>query len=157
MIAAASRVVEAADILRHRWPPGGEGAGARSPAPASQFIEQAEQRGTGHAIQCALPAMPDYENILVLSGDVPLIRPETSSSCWRFHQTQGAAMTILTADARRPHRLWAGPAAQPALGPEVDAIVEQKALKPEQGSIHEINSGIYAFKTSAAAERIWRN
>src|ERR1700733_11541713 len=39
-----------------------------------QFVEQTEQRGTGHAIQCAADAIKNYKNILVLSGDVPLIQ-----------------------------------------------------------------------------------
>jgi hypothetical protein len=67
-----------------------------------RFVEQTEQRGTGHAIQCAREAIAGYENILVLSGDVPLIRPETIEQLWQFHQAQQAAMTILTAAPEDP-------------------------------------------------------
>ena len=110
-----------------------------------QFIEQAEQRGTGHAIQCAREAIAGYENILVLSGDVPLIRAETLQQLMTLHLAEGAAMTILTAVPEDPTgygRIIRHASDQP----EVEAIVEQKALTPEQQSIREINSGIYAFK-----------
>ncbi len=112
-----------------------------------QFIEQAEQRGTGHAIQCARDAISGYEHILVLSGDVPLIQAETLQHLMTLHLAEGAAMTILTAVPEDPTgygRIIRHASDQP----EVDAIVEQKALKPEQQSIREINSGIYAFKVA---------
>jgi len=67
-----------------------------------RFVEQADQRGTGHAIQCAREAIAGYEHVLVLSGDVPLIRPETIEKLWQFHQGQGAAMTILSAVPNQP-------------------------------------------------------
>ena len=113
-----------------------------------QFIEQKDQRGTGHAIQCARPAIAHYKNVLVLSGDVPLIRHETLEQLWSFHQAEHAAMTILTAAPENPFgygrvvRRTSGDA-------EVEAIVEQVDLTPEQESLREINSGIYAFKTAA--------
>jgi bifunctional UDP-N-acetylglucosamine pyrophosphorylase/glucosamine-1-phosphate N-acetyltransferase len=112
-----------------------------------RFVEQTEQRGTGHAIQCARQAVAGFESMLVLSGDVPLIRPETIEGLWHFHQAQKAAMTLLTttpADATGYGRvLRAGPGAA-----EVQAIVEQKALTAEQQRIGEINAGIYAFQTA---------
>ena len=111
------------------------------------FVEQTEQRGTGHAIQCARQAVAGFENILVLSGDVPLIRRETLERLWQFHRAEGAAMTLLTAspaDATGYGRvLRAAPGAA-----EVDAIVEYKALTAEQRRIGEINAGIYAFRTA---------
>ncbi|HEV2327102.1 MAG TPA: bifunctional UDP-N-acetylglucosamine diphosphorylase/glucosamine-1-phosphate N-acetyltransferase GlmU [Terracidiphilus sp.] len=112
-----------------------------------RFVEQTEQRGTGHAIQCARQAMAGFDSILVLSGDVPLIRPETIERLWEFHQAQRAAMTLLTttpADASGYGRvLRTAPG-----GPEVEAIIEQKALTAEQHRIGEINAGIYAFQTA---------
>src|ERR1043165_9004131 len=62
-----------------------------------KFVLQAEQRGTGHAIMCAREHVAGYRNILVLSGDVPLIRPETIAQVRDFHLGKKAAMTILTA------------------------------------------------------------
>jgi bifunctional UDP-N-acetylglucosamine pyrophosphorylase/glucosamine-1-phosphate N-acetyltransferase len=110
-----------------------------------QFIEQKEQRGTGHAIQCARDAISGYEHILVLSGDVPLIRAETLQRLMTLHLAEGAAMTILTAMPENPTGYGRIIRRDPNLS-LVEAIVEQKALKPAQHSIREINSGIYAFK-----------
>ncbi len=112
-----------------------------------RLVEQAEQRGTGHAIQCAAGAISGYGNILVLSGDVPLIRPETIEQLWQFHQSQQAAMTILTAAPEDPTGYGRILRAAPG-SPEVAAIVEQKSLAPDQLGLREINSGIYAFRTA---------
>lgn len=146
VIAAASRIVAPADIFAVV---GHQAATVRSAVADTgvHFVEQTEQRGTGHAIQCARPSIAGYENILVLSGDVPLIRPETLEQLWQFHQAQEAAMTILTAAPEDPTGY--GRVLRKAPGsPEVEAIIEQKALTPDQQSLREINSGIYAFKTA---------
>jgi bifunctional UDP-N-acetylglucosamine pyrophosphorylase/glucosamine-1-phosphate N-acetyltransferase len=118
-----------------------------------QFIEQAEQRGTGHAIQCAREAISAYEHILVLSGDVPLIRAETLQHLMTLHLAEGAAMTILTAMPEDPTGYGRIVRRSPDRA-EVEAIVEQKALKPEQESIREINSGIYAFKVGPLLDHL---
>jgi bifunctional UDP-N-acetylglucosamine pyrophosphorylase / glucosamine-1-phosphate N-acetyltransferase len=109
-----------------------------------QFIEQAEQRGTGHAVICAREKIRGYRDILVLSGDVPLIRPETIAQLRDFHLARNSAMTILTAEPPDPTgygRMLRGG------GERVKAIVEQKALSKSQQKIREINSGLYAFRT----------
>ena len=109
-----------------------------------QFVEQTEQRGTGHAIQCARAAVEKYPSLVVLSGDVPLIRTGTIERMSRFHQSEGAAMTILTARPKDPTGY--GRIVRRAPGSaEVEAIVEQRSLAPGQERIGEINSGIYAF------------
>ena len=102
-----------------------------------QFIEQTEQRGTGHAIQCARQAISGYEHILVLSGDVPLIQAETLQHLMTLHLAEGAAMTILTAVPEDPTGYGRIIRRSPDRA-EVDAIVEQKALKAEQ-QIHSRN------------------
>ena len=110
-----------------------------------RFVHQEEQRGTGHAIQTAQQAVEGYDELLVLSGDVPLLRPETIAQLRDFHIEQRAAMTILTAappDATSYGRVLR----KKPDSPEVKAIIEQKALTPEQQSLREINSGIYAFR-----------
>ena len=118
-----------------------------------RFVTQAEQRGTGHAIQTARQAVADYEHIIVLSGDVPLLQPETIARLRDFHLAERAAMTILTAQPENPHGY--GRVVRRAAGSaEVMAIVEQKALEPEQASIREINSGIYAFATDSLFQLI---
>jgi bifunctional UDP-N-acetylglucosamine pyrophosphorylase/glucosamine-1-phosphate N-acetyltransferase len=152
VIAAAGKVVAAEDIyvvVGHQ----AEQVRAAVAATGVGFVDQIEQLGTGHAIQCARQAIAGYENILVLSGDVPLIRPETIEQVWRFHLAENAAMTILTAapeDATGYGRIL-------RLAPDspvVEAIVEQKALKPGQLALREINSGIYAFKTAPLLEHL---
>jgi bifunctional UDP-N-acetylglucosamine pyrophosphorylase/glucosamine-1-phosphate N-acetyltransferase len=111
-----------------------------------QFVHQEEQRGTGHAIQTAENSVRDYENILVLSGDVPLLKPFTIAQLRDFHLEQRAAMTILTAAPADPSGYGRVLRKKPGAN-EVTAIVEQKALTPEQAKVGEINSGIYAFQT----------
>ncbi len=83
----------------------------------------------------------------MLSGDVPLIQAETLQHLMTLHLAEGAAMTILTAVPEDPTGYGRIIRRSPDRS-EVDAIVEQKALKPEQQSIREINSGIYAFKAA---------
>ena len=146
VIAAASRIVAPAEIfvvIGHH----AEKVRAAVASTGVSFVEQTEQLGTGHAIQCAREAIAGYENILVLSGDVPLIRSETIEQLWSIHQAEQAAMTILTAAPDDPTGYGRIVRRSPQ-SPEVEAIVEQKALTPKQQSISEINSGIYAFQTA---------
>ncbi len=152
VIAAAQAVIPAEDIyciVGHE----AERVQAAVQSTGVRFVLQAEQRGTGHALQMvkaffALGDAPAPANLLVLSGDVPLIRPETIRAVCEAHLRERAAMTILTAVPPNPTgygrvmRLREG-------GAEVAAIVEQKALKPEQAHAPEINSGIYCFRTEA--------
>src|SRR5215470_6875343 len=143
VIAAAKNVVPARDI----YVVVGHQADAVRAAVAPmgvQFVLQSDQRGTGHAIMCARVQVQDYKHIVVLSGDVPLIRPETIAGLRDFHLSGKAAMTILTAEPQDPSGygriVRAG-------GDKVKAIVEQKALTKAQQKLREINSGIYAFAT----------
>ena len=117
------------------------------------FVLQAEQRGTGHALQqlkahFAATGLTPPENLLVLSGDVPLIKPSTLDELCAFHLAQHAAMTILTAVPPNPTGYGRVLRASDS-SPEVTAIVEQKSLKPDQLNAPEINSGIYCFQTAA--------
>ena len=146
VIAVAGRLVAPADIyvvVGHQADRVREAVAAT----AVHFIEQADQRGTGHAIQCAQAAIAGYENILVLSGDVPLIRQETLEQLLRFHQAQDAAMTILSAAPENPFG-YGRVVRQSHGSAEVEAIVEQVDLAPDQEGLREINSGIYVFKTA---------
>ena len=134
----------------------GHQAGAVQAATAAtgvKFVTQAEQRGTGHAIQIARQAVANYEHILVLSGDVPLLQPETIARLRDFHLAERAAMTILTAAPDSPNGYGRVVRKSPDSA-EVVAIIEQKALTPEQESIREINSGIYAFSTESLFQLI---
>jgi bifunctional UDP-N-acetylglucosamine pyrophosphorylase/glucosamine-1-phosphate N-acetyltransferase len=118
----------------------------------ANFVLQPEQRGTGHAIKCAREALSKYDHFLVLSGDVPLIRPETIARVRDFHTQHAAAMTILTAEP--PDPFGYGRIIRRAGTDEVTAIVEQKSGTPEQLAVREINSGIYAFAAKPLFARI---
>jgi len=146
VIATASRLAERKDIYAIV---GHEADRVREAAADTgvHFIEQKEQRGTGHAIQCAREAIAGYDHILVLSGDVPLIRAETLEFLISLHLSEGSAMTILTAAPEDPTGYGRIIRRAPDV-PDVAAIVEQRALKHEQASIREINSGIYAFRVA---------
>jgi bifunctional UDP-N-acetylglucosamine pyrophosphorylase/glucosamine-1-phosphate N-acetyltransferase len=123
------------------------------------FVLQAEQRGTGHALQMVkaefeLSGTKPPANLLVLSGDVPLIRPETIRALMEFHLRERAAMTILTALPPDPTG-YGRVLRKSAQTAEIRAIVEQKDLKPGDES-DEINSGIYCFQTAALFENLDR-
>lgn len=151
VIAAASKIVSPADIyvvVGHQ----AERVEAALASTSVNFVLQSEQLGTGHAIQCAQQAITRYDHILVLSGDVPLIRPQTIQKLWDFHQTQYADMTLLTAIPENPYGY--GRVIRKNDSVEVSAIVEQKSLLPNQQNLPEINSGIYAFNTAALLQHL---
>ena len=120
------------------------------------FVLQREQRGTGHAMMEAHDALTGFEHVLVLSGDVPLIAPETIARVRDFHTQHNAAMTVLTAEPPDPtgygrifRRTVRGKQTD-----EIERIVEQKALRGREAEQREINSGIYAFAIGPLYEHI---
>ncbi len=152
VIAAASRVVAPEHIyviIGHE----AEKVRARAADTGVNFVLQEPQRGTGHALMVARKQLAPYRHVLVLSGDVPRIRPETIRRLRDFHLKKRAAMTILTAEPPDPTGYGRLIRKQ---GDDVDAIVEQKALPAAQRQAREINSGIYAFATQPLYARIRR-
>jgi len=145
VIAAAAQVVPPADIFAIIGHEAGSVRQALSDTGVI-FIVQEEQRGTGHAIMVARDALSAYDHVIVLSGDVPLIAADTISNLRDFHLQKRAAMTILSAKLQDPTGYGRIVRKRPG-SEEVKAIVEQKALSPEQQKLNEINSGIYAFAT----------
>jgi bifunctional UDP-N-acetylglucosamine pyrophosphorylase/glucosamine-1-phosphate N-acetyltransferase len=122
------------------------------------FVIQSEQRGTGHAIMEARKTLQNFDTVLVLSGDVPLIQPETIMRVRDFHIDNRAAMTILTAQPEDPTG-YGRVLRKVKKGRETDAverIVEQKALRRKEAGRREINSGIYAFATKPLYAHIGR-
>jgi bifunctional UDP-N-acetylglucosamine pyrophosphorylase / glucosamine-1-phosphate N-acetyltransferase len=110
-----------------------------------QFAAQSPQLGTGHALLQAEPLLTGASGTLVLlSGDVPLLRPETLRALVATHQERKAAATVLTAEVDRPHGY--GRIVREA--GRITAIVEHKDATDAQKEIREINSGIYAFDLS---------
>ena len=106
------------------------------------FALQEPQLGTGHALLQAEPALKQARGtVVLLSGDVPLLRTETLRSLVERHTATGAAATVLTAVVDAPDGY--GRIVRDATG--IAAIVEHKDASPEERRIREINSGIYAF------------
>jgi bifunctional UDP-N-acetylglucosamine pyrophosphorylase/glucosamine-1-phosphate N-acetyltransferase len=147
VIATAAKVVPVADIFVIV---GHEAERVREAVSGSgvNFVLQSEQRGTGHALMIAREALAPYEQVIVLSGDAPLITTETVQRLSAFHNAQKAAMTLLTADLANPFG-YGRVLRKSARSAEVRAIVEEKAANAAQKKIREINSGFYAFSVPA--------
>jgi bifunctional UDP-N-acetylglucosamine pyrophosphorylase / glucosamine-1-phosphate N-acetyltransferase len=143
VIAAATRVVPPADVFAII---GHQSDLVRSAVAHTgvNFILQSDQRGTGHALMVAQPALSAYDHVIVLSGDAPQITPQTIARLLNFHLDQQAAMTLLSADLEHPTG-YGRVIRKSAGSPEVQAIVEEKSASPAQKKIHEINAGFYVF------------
>jgi bifunctional UDP-N-acetylglucosamine pyrophosphorylase / glucosamine-1-phosphate N-acetyltransferase len=105
---------------------------------------QDEQRGTGHAVQCGLAALPpDLAGpVLVTYGDVPLLEPATLAALLDEHTAVGATVTLLTGEPADP--TGCGRVLRGSDG-AVLGIVEQADATPQQRTIREVNSGVYVF------------
>jgi len=113
---------------------------------AAAFVTQKQQRGTGDAVMSAAEALKDANsNLLVLSGDVPLVRVETLQKFVDYHRANGAACSILSVTRENPTGY--GRMVRDA-SEGFAQIVEQKDATSEEKLIHEINSGIYCFETT---------
>jgi bifunctional UDP-N-acetylglucosamine pyrophosphorylase/glucosamine-1-phosphate N-acetyltransferase len=113
------------------------------------FVLQPQQLGTGDAIRRAANQLRRYDQVLVLYGDTPLVRPATLKRLREHHLAHNAAATVLTASVDDPTGYGRIIRQQENGRPtdEIAAIVEQKALAPDQHAIREINSGMYCFRT----------
>ncbi len=111
------------------------------------WVEQTEQRGTGHAVEQALPPISDDHLVLLLYGDVPLITVETLQGLIAVSVLENGddALALLTAKLDDPAGY--GRIVRDANG-AVQAIVEQKDASQEQLAIDEINTGMLAVKAS---------
>src|SRR5208283_1432748 len=130
VIATAGKVVPARDVFVIV---GHEAERVREAVRATgvNFVLQAEQRGTGHALMAAREALAGYDQVLVLSGDAPLIRAETIRKLSEFHRAQKAAMTLLSADLDKPYG-YGRVIRKGGRGAEVQAIVEEKSANARQ-------------------------
>jgi bifunctional UDP-N-acetylglucosamine pyrophosphorylase / glucosamine-1-phosphate N-acetyltransferase len=147
VIAAATQVVPPADVFTII---GHEAERVRSVVAHTgvNFVLQADQRGTGHALMVAQPALSAYDHVIVLSGDAPQITPQTIARLLNFHLDERAAMTLLSADFDRPTGYGRVIRKNPRKSPrsaEVEAIVEEKSATPAEKAMHEINAGFYVF------------
>ena len=114
------------------------------------LVKQDEPRGTGDALRSVPPSLRCQGTVLVLSGDVPLIRADTISELLRLHQVSGAACTVLAVEPADPTGL--GRVVTDDQGRAL-RIVEERDLASEPSAIRSLlcNAGVYAF----AGNRLW--
>lgn len=111
--------------------------------PDYPFAVQAEQKGTGHAVQCARAQLRNFDGtVLVCCGDMPLIQKETYEALLREHEKNDCPCTFLTGtcDQNLPY----GRILRDENGGFL-RVVEDKDCTPEQKAIRELNAGVYAF------------
>ncbi|MBW4664704.1 MAG: bifunctional UDP-N-acetylglucosamine diphosphorylase/glucosamine-1-phosphate N-acetyltransferase GlmU [Chroococcus sp. CMT-3BRIN-NPC107] len=118
--------------------------------PTVEFIEQQKQLGTGHAVQQVIPHLAGFTgDLLVLNGDVPLLRPETIKQLLQAHQEHQNAVTILTAQLPNPQgygRVFCN-------GQNIiKEIVEDRDCTTAQKQNRRINAGVYCFNWSKLME-----
>jgi UDP-N-acetylglucosamine pyrophosphorylase len=112
--------------------------------PDAECVVQAQQLGTGHAVMQAESALEDFSgNVLVLSGDVPLLQHATVDELVGYHQKTKAVATILTAELKDPSGY--GRIVRNS-DHSVEKIVEHRDASDHELKIQEINSGIYVFE-----------
>ncbi|MDF5708051.1 MAG: bifunctional UDP-N-acetylglucosamine diphosphorylase/glucosamine-1-phosphate N-acetyltransferase GlmU [Nostoc sp. S4] len=115
-----------------------------------EFVEQTVQLGTGHAIQQLLPYLQDYTgDLLVLNGDLPLIRSETLQQMLQTHAQNQNAATILTSHLPDPTgygRVFCNDRNI------VQQMVEHKDCSAAQRQNHRINAGVYCFRWQNLAQ-----
>jgi len=111
----------------------------------SEFVMQAEQRGTGHAVLQAAPLLQPDATLLILNGDLPTLRPDTLRRLISRHKASEAALTLVTAEL--PDATGYGRVVRDSKG-RVLRIVEHRDATPVERALREINCGIYC--TSAA-------
>ncbi|SDH20460.1 bifunctional UDP-N-acetylglucosamine pyrophosphorylase / Glucosamine-1-phosphate N-acetyltransferase [Sinosporangium album] len=134
-----------------------------STSPDAQAVIQHEQKGTGHAVRTVLEAVGPLvqpaggvgigRTVLVTYGDTPLLTAETLAALIRVHETDGNAVTVLTAEV--PDPTGYGRIIRDGAGAVLE-IVEEKDATPAQRAIREMNSGVYAFDGALLADGVKR-
>ncbi|MFZ3100938.1 MAG: bifunctional UDP-N-acetylglucosamine diphosphorylase/glucosamine-1-phosphate N-acetyltransferase GlmU [Desulfitobacteriaceae bacterium] len=107
-----------------------------------QIVIQNEQLGTGHALMQALPFLDEKDDVIVLSGDQPLLKSDTLTELIKLHRDQEATATVLTAKLTEPF----GYGRIVKNAQELTRIVEEKDASPEERKLQEINTGTYCFR-----------
>lgn len=128
----------------------GEQVRAALDAPDLEWAEQAEQLGTGHALQQAMPQLEGIERVLVLYGDVPLIEPATLTRLLEASTEGIGLLTVTLPDPSGYGRI------QRDIHGKVQCIVEHKDASAEQLRINEINTGILSLPMQRLHEWLGR-
>ncbi len=130
---------------------GGQQVPQSFPERAIHWVEQAEQRGTGHAVRQALPALQPVDQVLVLYGDVPLISPVTLRAL--IGEASSTRMVLLTVELADPTGY--GRIVRSAAG-DVQRIVEHKDASVEERKLHEVNTGIMVVERASLERWVGR-
>jgi UDP-N-acetylglucosamine diphosphorylase/glucosamine-1-phosphate N-acetyltransferase len=118
---------------------------AAFPDPKLEFVEQREQLGTGHAAQQTESSFRDFEgDILVLCGDMPLIRSSTLENLIKKHRETKATCTLLTLKGKKGEIKDFGRILRDG-DRSITRIVENKDATEEEKKVDEYNSGVYCF------------
>jgi len=124
-------------------------------SPASTCAEQLEQLGTGHAVMQTRHALADFEgDVLILSGDVPLVRSATLRELVGQHRVANATATLLTARVPDPSGYGRIIRSDDANQGALQSIIEHKDASDQQKLIDEINSGIYVVDAASLFEAL---
>ena len=117
-----------------------------------EFVEQTEQLGTGHAVQQLLPHLEGFtDELLILNGDVPLLRSSTIQQLLETHKTHQNAATLLTAHLPNPQGYGRVFCDEQNL---LKQIVEDRDCTPDQKQNPRINAGIYCFNWPQLAKAL---
>lgn len=117
-----------------------------------EFVEQPQQRGTGHAVMCCRPQLQGFGGqTLVLCGDAPLIRTETLKVLIEKHIRENSAVTLATADM--PDPTGYGRIVRDGYG-NIEGIVEHNDCDEKQRQIKEVNPGYFCFQTPLLLEAL---
>ena len=111
----------------------------------AKFAYQTEQLGTGHAVLCAWDRLREFEgHVLILNGDLPLLRTETLSEFVNNHFNSGSVVSILTSELEDPAGY--GRVERDKKG-KVSKIVEERDATPDERLIKEVNAGAYCVRS----------
>ncbi|MFN3360104.1 MAG: bifunctional UDP-N-acetylglucosamine diphosphorylase/glucosamine-1-phosphate N-acetyltransferase GlmU [Pseudanabaenaceae cyanobacterium] len=125
---------------------------AALPDPQIEFVEQREQLGTGHAIQQLLPHLQTFDgDLVVLTGDSPLLRQETVHKLLQVHRQRQAAATVLTAflpDPKGYGRVFCDTENR------IECIIEDRDCTNAQRQNRRVNAGVYCFNWQILAQAL---
>ncbi|GAA2752548.1 bifunctional UDP-N-acetylglucosamine diphosphorylase/glucosamine-1-phosphate N-acetyltransferase GlmU [Amnibacterium kyonggiense] len=148
--ARALRPTRLAVVVRHERD--AVAAAAAEHAPDAVIVDQDEVPGTGRALEVAVAALGGFEgDVLVLSGDVPLVDEGVLAPLLDVHRSGVASATMVTAVVPDPTgygRVLRG------VGGDVERIVEHKDATDDERAIAEINAGLYVFRSAGLSERL---
>lgn len=123
--------------------------------PGARFAHQREQLGTGHAVRCALPEVPpEADEVMILSGDTPLLTPELLNGLLARHRASGAAATVCSMTLADPTGY--GRIVRADDGAHLARIVEHRDADAAVRAIREVNAGLYVFARTALASSLAR-